>query len=170
MTNETMNEVKTGDRITLREIVTQKDFTGTVIKTQDIGSVQTGALVTILTDDKRQVEGWECNAKKETAAPANQIDITKVFEVYSGRADKCCCGCAGNYTASTEGKELSKSRKGYDDGTTPNDRTVAQIVGRMNAAVNAGTATLDRISDEQVCVEVGNRLYMAFLKPEAKQS
>jgi hypothetical protein len=61
------------------------------------------------------------------------IDITKVFAVYSGKADQCRCGCAGKYTYAKQYQQEAGERRGYavtDDEV--NATTVAKVVRFIN--------------------------------------
>lgn len=91
-----------------------------------------------------------------------RIDVTRVYEVYSGRHG-CACGCRGKYTCTTDGVALGVARRGYDNGIAPSDKTVAMIVRKMNEAIASGIPA-EKIGDGQICVETETRLYFAFLK------
>lgn len=76
-----------------------------------------------------------------------QIDVARIKQVYSGKANRCCCGCAGNY---------------YED--ERNKRRIAKLLQS-----NPATILEDGIGDEELfSVEVGNRLYIAYLTKVSK--
>jgi hypothetical protein len=75
------------------------------------------------------------------------IDVTTIKKVYSGKARKCCCGCAGTYyyaSAYSEG------------GERVSDTQVKRIVNILN---NNPATVLD---SNHYWVEVGNRVYVAY--------
>lgn len=82
---------------------------------------------------------------------ALKIDVSTIQSVYSGKAGKCCCGCAGKHTYAT----AFADRAGYPD---PNvsDRTVRAVCGKIDAA--------EKPSDEggHYFAEVGGRWYVAY--------
>jgi hypothetical protein len=86
------------------------------------------------------------------------IDVNKVYQVYSGKNNRCCCGCSGKYSVSSAHREYASKNCGYSLTLEDcNDRTVKMIVNKMNKSpdtewLNAHHATL----------VVGERLYMAI--------
>ena len=72
-----------------------------------------------------------------------------VVSVYSGRAGKCCCGCSGKHTFSSAFRDAD---------TTVNDRTVSRVV----RIIRENTSRVE-LCDDHAAVEVGNRLYVAYL-------
>jgi hypothetical protein len=93
------------------------------------------------------------------------IKISDVASVYSGKAGACCCGCKGNHRYASKHREFAAKYRGYpisDDEV--NDRQVAKVVGILNASDDA--ALLDN-DDNMVAVEIGNRMYVAYLVPAA---
>lgn len=94
------------------------------------------------------------------------VERANVKSVYSGKLDRCCCGCAGKYSyASTYRDQVSKER-GYevcDDEVS--DRSVSLVVNKMNKLFAAGWKP--RFKDHQeefVSVVNGNRVYTAYFK------
>jgi hypothetical protein len=83
------------------------------------------------------------------------LDLSRVFKVYNGRANSCCCGCSGKYATASAFKAFADQDRGYvvDD---VNDETVRKIVGKILSAANP--------KDEggHVHATVGKRLYVAF--------
>jgi hypothetical protein len=100
----------------------------------------------------------------------NQIDVTTIRQVYSGRNGACCCGCAGKHTYSSTDVAGASKRRGYE--VTPDevsDRTVKMIVGKMNRLPawhppldldNADGYRMDH--GDHVSAVVGQRLYIAY--------
>ena len=83
------------------------------------------------------------------------LDISRVFKIYNGQANSCCCGCSGKYATASAHKELADKDRGsvVDD---VNDETVRKIVGKILSA--------DKPVDEggHVYATVGKRLYIAY--------
>jgi hypothetical protein len=100
----------------------------------------------------------------------NQIDVTKIHQVYSGKNGKCCCGCAGKHTYATAYADAVAKSHGYmPDADVFNDRTVKTIVGKMNR-LPAWHPPLDldhadgyrTDNGNYVSAVVGQRLYIAY--------
>lgn len=72
------------------------------------------------------------------------IDVARVARVYSGKKNRCCCGCSGKY---------------YEVGEA-DPKTIRKIFGK----ILSGECT-----DEggHVWSEIGDRLYIAYYKEAA---
>lgn len=75
----------------------------------------------------------------------------KFFKVYSGKANRCCCGCSGKWSVT---KEASANHP-Y---STVSDRSVKLIVNKI---FNSGRAVLE---GDHYYAEFNNRLYIAFFE------
>lgn len=76
-------------------------------------------------------------------APRPLLMIEQVKRVYSGKANKCCCGCAGTY---------------YEAADAAPAKMVKKVVGLINAA--------DELLDDEAghkAIEIGDRVYIAYL-------
>lgn len=85
------------------------------------------------------------------------VSLDSVKSVYSGKAGKCACGCAGKHSYASAWRETAGKSRGYavqDDEVS--DRSVAAIFAKLSAA---GA----KFEDGHVWAEVGNRLYVAYL-------
>ena len=85
------------------------------------------------------------------------LDLSRVFKVYNGRANACCCGCSGKYATASALKEIADRDRGYviDD---VNDETVRKIVGKILSAANP------KDEGDHVHATVGKRLLVAYYK------
>ena len=83
------------------------------------------------------------------------LDLSRVFKVYNGRVNSCCCGCSGKYATASVHKAYADQDRGYavDD---VNDETVRKIVGKILSAANP------KDEGNHVHATVGKRLYIAF--------
>ena len=70
------------------------------------------------------------------------IDITKVTSVYSGKANRCCCGCSGKH---------------YDVGTPAADKMARKVVKLINSAIAHAESGSNNTS-----LKVGERVYVAY--------
>ena len=62
------------------------------------------------------------------------IDVSKVKMVYSGRADTCRCGCAGTYYYSEPYVQQCSDERGYAvRAEKVNERMVRKVVNWLNA-------------------------------------
>lgn len=85
------------------------------------------------------------------------LDLSRVFKVYNGRANSCCCGCSGKYATASALKEIADQDRGYvvDD---VNDETVRKIVGKILSAADP------KDEGDHVHATVGKRLLVAYYK------
>ena len=83
------------------------------------------------------------------------LDLSRVFKVYNGRVNSCCCGCSGKYATASAHKAYADQNRGYavDD---VNDETVRKIVGKILSAADP------RDEGDHVHATVGKRLLIAF--------
>ena len=83
------------------------------------------------------------------------LDLSRVFKVYNGRANSCCCGCSGKYATASALKAFADQDRGYvvDD---VNDETVRKIVGKILSAADP------KDGGDHVYATVGKRLYIAY--------
>lgn len=77
-----------------------------------------------------------------------KLDPSKVSQAYSGKAGKCCCGCAGKHYHRTEGKNAT--------------RQIARIVGLIQDAMDANDSSVMIEPAFASCI-IGGRLYCAYL-------
>ena len=85
------------------------------------------------------------------------LDLSRVFKVYNGRANSCCCGCSGKYATASALKAIADQDRGYivDD---VNDETVRKIVGKILSAADP------KDGGDHVYATVGKRLLIAYYK------
>lgn len=84
-------------------------------------------------------------------SPALTLD--NVQSVYSGKANRCCCGCSGKHT------HVADVNRGYPiTADEVNDRTVKII---FNKVMKAGAV---KISDTCYSVDTDTRTYVVYLK------
>ena len=103
----------------------------------------------------------------------NTADIKPSFvmSVYSGKANKCCCGCSGKHTYAKAHQEAGSKDRGYEVGDEEcNDRTVTLILRKIQAAQAEGLRLNVCPGKEggfvsHVSVDVGNRVYIAYMRP-----
>lgn len=80
-----------------------------------------------------------------------KLDISKVEKVYSGKNNRCCCGCSGNYYYNSQHARDQHDRELVNDNMC---RKVLKIV----------LANDPEFPDEasfRSCV-IGNRLYIVY--------
>jgi hypothetical protein len=85
------------------------------------------------------------------------LEVNNVYQVYNGKANKCCCGCSGKYTTATQHKEFADKERGYvvDDA---NDETVRKIVNKILNSENTVK------EGSYFYTIIGQRLYIAYVK------
>ena len=81
-----------------------------------------------------------------------------VYKVYSGKAGKCMCGCAGKYSYTADG--AYKHNPGYDVSEDVNERSVKIIANKVfrsaDKVVETGLAYVER----------NGRIIVAFFEEE----
>lgn len=100
-----------------------------------------------------------------------ELCVSDVMCVYSGRAGKCCCGCAGKHYANPSHLEAATADRGY--GYDPEEVSAAMTT-KVLRLVQAHEAEVE-VSDangfvDHVAVVVGKRLYVAYILPGTKVS
>ena len=91
------------------------------------------------------------------------LKVEDVVDVYSGKDNKCCCGCSGKYSYASAHRALGAGRRGYavDDSDT-NDKQVRRVFGLMLDQFYAGNDI--EVDGDQAIFIVGQRLYMVMFK------
>ncbi len=79
--------------------------------------------------------------------------MENVYKVYSGKAGKCMCGCAGKYSYTAEG--AVKHNPGYEPNV--NERSVKIIAGKVLRNPNKV------VEGNHVYVEENGRILVAWI-------
>lgn len=77
-----------------------------------------------------------------------------VYKVYSGKAGRCMCGCAGKYSYTAVG--AVEDSPGYDVSDSVNERSVKIIAGKVLRSANK------RTEDGMVYSVQNGRILVAF--------
>lgn len=77
-----------------------------------------------------------------------------VYKVYSGKAGRCACGCAGKYSYTAQG--ALEQNPGYDVSDSINERSVKIIAGKVLRNPNK------KVEDGLAYVEENGRILVAF--------
>jgi hypothetical protein len=99
-----------------------------------------------------------------TQTKTAHIDLTKVTNVYKGRAGLCCCGCSGKHTYTNRDREKLGKLRGYpiqDDEI--NDKKVASIVKKMNKLLSEGISPQYELEDFISIVD-DKTVYIAYTR------
>ena len=88
--------------------------------------------------------------------------LNQVSSVYSGINGRCCCGCAGKHTYSSQNRQWAEKHRGYpisDDEV--NDRVVKMMYNKVARLLDNGQGD---VTDEPDFVSAvnGNRLYVVY--------
>jgi hypothetical protein len=98
-----------------------------------------------------------------------EISISKVASVYSGKNGLCCCGCAGRYSYAKAHQAYSSKHRGYavtDDEIS--DRECLRVLRLVQAEDAKDPVLVEHLADDQVTTVVGKRRYMVMLVKEGK--
>lgn len=99
------------------------------------------------------------------------IDRDEVASVYSGKANRCACGCAGTHRYATRWTDWSERNRGYRiDDSEINDRQVSRVVNKiLRIASGQEDGTFEPLEDSRggryVSAEQGDRMYVVYLVP-----
>lgn len=89
------------------------------------------------------------------------IKAEDVASVYSGKAGKCCCGCAGKHTIASRHRDWAEANRGYEvTAEEVNDAVVKRVINKLNQN------PLTSVDDELAHVVIGNRLYVAYFNTD----
>ena len=80
------------------------------------------------------------------------MELNGVYKVYSGKANRCMCGCAGKYSYTAEG--AVKHNPGYEPNV--NERSVKIIAGKVLRSSNKV------VEDGLAFVEENGRILVAY--------
>lgn len=91
------------------------------------------------------------------------LTVEQVVSVYSGKAGKCCCGCAGKHRyPAAKRAEASKSRGYPVRDNEINDRQVSKVLNLVKE--HAGKEGIETTTDETYAsVEVDGRMYTVYV-------
>ena len=85
-----------------------------------------------------------------------KMQLNKVYKVYTGKANKCMCGCAGKYSYTAEG--AVKHNPGYDP--LVNERSVKIIAGKLSRLPQEQL----NVEDDVVWAVQGDRMLAAYIE------
>lgn len=83
------------------------------------------------------------------------MELNGVYKVYSGKAGRCMCGCAGKYSYTALG--AVEDNPGYDVSDAVNERSVKIILNKLLRNPNT------KREDGMLVVEQGDRVLVAYL-------
>jgi hypothetical protein len=89
-----------------------------------------------------------------------EISFDSVYSVYTGKAGKCCCGCAGKHTYVSTHRDFSTNNRGYK----VEDHEICDSAAKriFNQIVNDPDAKVDDAGF--ITVESDTRLKIAYFK------
>jgi hypothetical protein len=100
--------------------------------------------------------------KEEVLAKVRSLSLDNVRSTYSGKAMRCCCGCAGKHSYNRRHVAEASKDRGYDVGE---DEVVAdRWINRVIKIIQTNERIAEGMSDSHVCVTVGQRLYIAYFR------
>lgn len=100
---------------------------------------------------------------------AYTIAFENVASTYSGKNHRCCCGCAGKHTYTTQHQEWSTKNRGYAvDEEDMSDRGVKIIINKMNKLIMEGYEV--ELNENYISVDADERLYVAYFVKTTEQT
>jgi hypothetical protein len=103
-------------------------------------------------------------AKAKACSGPIKFDVAQVSSVYSGKANHCCCGCAGKHAYAEQHREWAGKNRGYaiEDDEVSN-MSVRMVVRKTEDAINSGSAMVNEGPD---CwsVDTETRTYVVYMK------
>ena len=89
-----------------------------------------------------------------------KIDFDDILCVYSGKPNKCYCGCSGKYYYSSKHIEKAGQARGYKIAKNKiDDVMVEKIIKIINRGIEKGKEEVDTT---YVAVEKGNKIYICY--------
>jgi len=107
-----------------------------------------------------------------------------VLSAYSGEANTCCCGCAGEHRYQLGLEEIAGNSRGYSvDSEDVSDRAINTRVNKISRAIyelgfeNLSLANIRRateeleiktiqVGDDHICFDSGTRWTIAYFLPK----
>jgi hypothetical protein len=95
-------------------------------------------------------------------AYVQNLKVSDVVSVYTGKAGSCCCGCSGIHRYSTKHAKVGAKRRGYELETKEiNDRHVAKVL-RWVQATSIANPALVKIGQNHLAVDIGEKVYLVY--------
>jgi hypothetical protein len=85
------------------------------------------------------------------------VNISGITKVYSGKANRCHCGCSGKYSYTAHG--AVEDNPGYDVSDSVNERSVKIIAKKVLSNPNT-----DHSDKEYAVLEQNGRVLIVFFK------
>lgn len=97
------------------------------------------------------------------------VSPDQVMSVYSGKANYCCCGCAGNHRYNSKHVRAASKWRGYPVRPEEiSDRSVAIVLNKIKRYADC----IDMVPEGSAnffSAVAGDRLYIAYLLPNKKK-
>ena len=91
------------------------------------------------------------------------LKVENVMSVYSGKANKCCCGCAGKHSYNPDYRVEAGLDRGYAvDNDELNPTMIRKVVGLMWENADQVLPEADHL-----VLQLGERVYIAYLVKHA---
>lgn len=95
-------------------------------------------------------------------ARVQRLNPEDILTVYSGKAGKCCCGCAGRHIANPQHLEEATKGRGYTyDAADVSAKQVTRVLRQIQAEDAEGDEGAD-LETGLASIVVGKRLYVAY--------
>jgi hypothetical protein len=117
----------------------------------------------------REIEAFETEqTKKEitslenTAVKIVGIKFEDILKAYTGKPDRCMCGCSGKYTHTEINRALASKGRGYEvDDDEVNDKRVRTILKKI---LNQPTGKIENDNNKIFSTVIGKTQYTLYLK------
>ena len=92
-----------------------------------------------------------------------QLELNQVVSAYSGKPNKCMCGCSGKYNYTSVNREVGSKRRGYEVGDDEiNDNGVQRILNKMTRYQELGIEVQNVDGGHCLTLEVNGRQYTVY--------
>lgn len=94
----------------------------------------------------------------------NDVKLEGIMSVYSGRNERCCCGCSGKHTYASAHQKAAGKHRGYavtDDEVS--DRSVKIVFNKF--IKNAGNVEFHK--DSHAALVIGTRFHVLYFVPSS---
>lgn len=100
----------------------------------------------------------------ETIYEMPEINKDNIVKAYSGKANKCMCGCSGKYFHLKKNQVKAGEERGYAVGDDEiNDAQVTKIFNKIAKNASDGIEFLSGSSEDIFDVTIGNRIHAIYV-------
>ena len=91
----------------------------------------------------------------------SEVTISQVRSAYTGKVDRCCCGCSGTHVYNERNRAKAAKWRGYEvSDDEVNDKKVERILNKIKKDPNSS------VQGDFISLETERKLYIVYLLEE----